>query len=700
MNVPCKWDVHGHGTPEYVVKYGTATQLVEELQNEIDTETFKTENKIVIEKEQMWCCYRICKNLPDTHNVQYLNTFLFIQSLDDSKISVNTLSTKFQMRICVRQKYRDSLQIAIDAASYNLLRQIERDTIKVDLKNAKYIKELSSLVCCFWAFIKLPISMKQISEKDRKAIEIDFEEIHLTIKLPLDIDCYSSAIRVIWLSYDYFSDQSASFHIPELPDKYQMKMDLLDFCISESNYLHEMREEQKDTRVQRLAEKKALIKRILNPPTNESTAGSKSSKRKKHKEKSNSDFMPPIEAGPETNLANPEEVIAHHEDETKKERRRLFFTKCKKTEVNLRKYIILGGHYQIALINQPPQPKDFRRDISLTTLQLPNQLEFIKFSRPYKAPPTAPESERTPEIIEAEMKALEASMEALILVTLKLPETKLWFEPPLVAHWLSDEKIWSTEDVHDIKYNEEKQTITFRTGKFGIHGLVAYRFINLPFQSWELKPEADKNGNGVILSITGAIIQLEFLIREDMVCLNSVVGAAHKVFENIEGEFIRLHKLIDTLRRMGCDFFPEQDAASYIKGISVKHPIAVAHLLQCMGLVSTAYSFSWSRWNATRGYRDIVVQIKEIHGFVAKQKSNAILLVTPFHTSVVNCSEVSTEFCSDPADEKDYYYADVYQYALKNAGIKSQLAIKDISFKLSITVTKLLEATNIINMSA
>jgi cancer susceptibility candidate protein 1 len=89
----------------------------------------------------------------------------------------------------------------------------------------------------------------------------------------------------------------------------------------------------------------------------------------------------------------------------------------------------------------------------------------------------------------------------------------LWFEPPLVAHWLPDEKIWSTEDVHDIKYNEEKQTISFRTGRLGIHGLAVYRFVNLPFQSWELKPEAEKSGNGVILSITGAIIQLEFLVR-------------------------------------------------------------------------------------------------------------------------------------------------------------------------------------------
>lgn len=92
----------------------------------------------------------------------------------------------------------------------------------------------------------------------------------------------------------------------------------------------------------------------------------------------------------------------------------------------------------------------------------------------------------------------------------------MWFEPPLVAHWISDQRIWSTEDVHDIKYNEEKQTMTFRTGRLGIHGLAGYKFVNLPFQSWELKPESGKlagGRGGVVLSITGAIIQLEFIVR-------------------------------------------------------------------------------------------------------------------------------------------------------------------------------------------
>jgi hypothetical protein len=61
-------------------------------------------------------------------------------------------------------------------------------------------------------------------------------------------------------------------------------------------------------------------------------------------------------------------------------------------------------------------------NITLFAVQIPKELEFVPFSRPYKAPPPAPESERTPEVIEAEMQALETAMEALVLVTLKYVE--------------------------------------------------------------------------------------------------------------------------------------------------------------------------------------------------------------------------------------------------------------------------------------
>jgi hypothetical protein len=46
-----------------------------------------------------------------------------------------------------------------------------------------------------------------------------------------------------------------------------------------------------------------------------------------------------------------------------------------------------------------------------------------------------------------------------IVIFHRLPGNVLWFEPPIVAGWDKDAGYWSTEDFHDLKFNEEKQVI-------------------------------------------------------------------------------------------------------------------------------------------------------------------------------------------------------------------------------------------------
>lgn len=48
---------------------------------------------------------------------------------------------------------------------------------------------------------------------------------------------------------------------------------------------------------------------------------------------------------------------------------------------------------------------------------------------------------------------------------------------------------WSTRDIHDTKFNEDRLTIQFRTGRLGLFALAANRYCNFPFQSWDIKPD-------------------------------------------------------------------------------------------------------------------------------------------------------------------------------------------------------------------
>lgn len=51
---------------------------------------------------------------------------------------------------------------------------------------------------------------------------------------------------------------------------------------------------------------------------------------------------------------------------------------------------------------------------------------------------------------------------------------------------------WSIRDIHDPKFNEEKLAIQFRAGRLGYFGLAVNWYANLPFQTWELKPDNKK----------------------------------------------------------------------------------------------------------------------------------------------------------------------------------------------------------------
>ncbi|KOC68038.1 Cancer susceptibility candidate protein 1 like protein [Habropoda laboriosa] len=708
-----------------------------------------------LEKEEKWARYMTCDGLPDPGSMPDMNTFLFLWSTEEKEaatmdtveercrlvthllsklgriVRFSTIVSKEYELECelIASELRIRLQRWIDLACYRLLRNIEVNMIREDTKTTRYVRVTNKAVCCVWAPIAMPVGMKrQGADRERpsliahrKSIQVEFEQMDVTIKMPSDVDCHRMAIRGLWLEYDHYSVEADSYRIPALPEHLLRLWDthLLEFARREQEEKVRIREEQAEDRRLRLEEKKEILERMEHPPVSPRLDGGRKRGGKKQRKLQSarggkqSEFestltsMLPSKTELLPYLPTPNEIVREREENARLEVRKLLFTRCEKIQVNLRKYRILGGVFRVDLLYQPPQPKDLGRETSLTTLELPKEPKFVPFYRSYETPQQPEDSERTPEVIEAEMKALELAMEALVLVTLKLPDSIFWFEPPLIAHWIPEKRCWSTKDVHDVKYNEEKQTIAFRIGRLGVHGIAAYKYANLPFQSWELKPETGKSGRefaGAILTVTAATVHAEFIVRDDRVCLNSFAGAANTPLKRILGEYVELESLIEQLQQVGCDLFPERDAASYLKGLSIKHPIAEKHLRECMALLSTSYVFSWSRWNASRDFREIVVQFKEVHGCLAKQqRANLTLLVTPSRTMRVRCTEVSPEFSDLPYDDQQdstMFYADLHQLAFHTAGIKTRLLMERVSSKLVWTVTRLLGRTNVIGMSS
>lgn len=55
-------------------------------------------------------------------------------------------------------------------------------------------------------------------------------------------------------------------------------------------------------------------------------------------------------------------------------------------------------------------------------------------------------------------------------------------EKELAGNGVANMGHWSNRDIHDVKFNEDKLTIQFRTGRLGFFGFAANRYSNLPFQ--------------------------------------------------------------------------------------------------------------------------------------------------------------------------------------------------------------------------
>lgn len=94
-----------------------------------------------------------------------------------------------------------------------------------------------------------------------------------------------------------------------------------------------------------------------------------------------------------------------------------------------------------------------------------------------------------------------------------------------------------------------------------------------------------------------------------------------------------------------------------LKGSCEKHWPTEHMCYYNMAQMAICYNFAWSRWNATEGYRSIVMQMRVYNPELQTQKSQSLVLVTPSRAAFINCAEVTPVFCKDPIEgSKVFFY--------------------------------------------
>ncbi|KAH8287594.1 hypothetical protein KR054_010429, partial [Drosophila jambulina] len=223
---------------------------------------------------------------------------------------------------------------------------------------------------------------------------------------------------------------------------------------------------------------------------------------------------------------------------------------------------------------------------------------------------------------------------------------------------------WSTRDVHDTKFNEDKLSIQFRTGRLGIFGFALNKYSNMPYQTWDLRPDM-KNPGTILFSFTASLISLDMTITESGYTVNNFQGGSTQIITDMIGKTLSLAELKATLILSAVDIFPDEDAFCYTEGSCEKNYVMEMHCYACLSTLAQSHNFSWSRWNLLAGSRTAVLLIRElIEG--KKVPYYSTLLVTPLKTSIIDCTEVSASFNAVGIPGMEYY-ADLYQLSQAHA---------------------------------
>ncbi|KAK7478625.1 hypothetical protein BaRGS_00030157 [Batillaria attramentaria] len=176
--------------------------------------------------------------------------------------------------------------------------------------------------------------------------------------------------------------------------------------------------------------------------------------------------------------------------------------------VDLRAYQVVGGVFCFDLLGLPPQPKVCKNWV-ITQLVDPPELEFLDYVA--DAPVTSGQEKGK------EKEHDKRDEKPPINVTVNLPSDVMFLEEPQVARWDPVKQYWRTDGFSNFAYDEDNRTFKFSVRQFGTLSLLQDTHINMPFQSWELRPHGV---NAAVLTIIAAIVELEIEIKDGLCCLS------------------------------------------------------------------------------------------------------------------------------------------------------------------------------------
>ncbi|XP_014273952.1 uncharacterized protein [Halyomorpha halys] len=384
--------------------------------------------------------------------------------------------------------------------------------------------------------------------------------------------------------------------------------------------------------------------------------------------------------------------------------------------INLRNMNIIGGVFQFDFFEDEPQPV-VNKDLFKTQLHYGEyELKRVLFDQvPQIRIDFAAEAERQVNLAKRQLSlrkmsritftAAETNEESesvalgdddLVWFTLKLPKQIVYFETPVPVRWNTEKMSWTTDDVYDTKWNENTRTCKFKLGKSAPFAISVFKFSNLPYHQFSMKPSSDWKKNPEIeLEITTRNFPITFKIKGEYITIGKLDHPGAKDIPHIINVPFSFEELVVAMRSCGIDLFPDWDSFLYINITLKKLKILEIHMYHCMAYSAPAFEYTSSLHNMGSREDRIYVQLRECVDKVVPHPKFRTLLVDPFKVVFVSSEKIG--LLVEESDEKIGYMPDLKYLTEIIASKKALRRMKKASKRTIGTLVSLLTATKVLS---
>ncbi|XP_017801233.2 protein CASC1 isoform X8 [Papio anubis] len=297
--------------------------------------------------------------------------------------------------------------------------------------------------------------------------------------------------------------------------------------------------------------------------------------------------------------------------------------------------------------------------------------------------------------IEVKMSSAEEESEVI----------KCELEMKVLSETVSAGKHWRTDGISNVSYKPNERLVTFSLDTFGPVTLIQDAHINMPYQSWELRP---LDVNKVLLTVTTVFTEIQIQIKENLCMLSSVKLKDKKHISILEGTWMTPIPFIIALKEAGLNIFPTRYSHFYVvinnkarMNLSKFNvvPLVEVKAYRQMALLSSTFAFGWSKWNLLCNSTKVVFKVREHLPEECTENPNwALLMFSGDRAQRLKIKEESEAF-SEALKEETEFHSTLYHMVRDFASKEAMEKVRSSNCQFVNSVCHMLLSTRLLSYS-